>query len=59
MDKVFKNFKEAALFAKRQSIEVKTLHTVKREDDKWIVLSKGKSYSERIYTNKERIIFKD
>tara|TARA_B110000444_G_C18294329_1_gene346605 strand:- start:159 stop:530 length:372 start_codon:yes stop_codon:yes gene_type:complete len=51
---IFKNFKEAALFAKKQSIELKTLHAVKREDSNWIVLSKGKSYSERIYTNKER-----
>jgi len=58
MDKIFKNFKEAALFAKKQSIELKTIHTVKREDNNWIVLSKGKSYSERIYTNKERKLHK-
>ena len=53
MSKVFQNFKDASLFAKEQSINLKALHTVKREGINWVVLTKNEKYTENIHTKKE------
>ena len=41
MSRVFQNFKDAAMFAKEQSVKSKKLHLVKRIEDNWVVLSKN------------------
>jgi len=53
MSKVFQSFKDASLFAKEQSINLKTLHTVKRTGINWVVLTKNEKYTENLHTKKE------
>ena len=55
MSKVFQNFKDASLFAKEQSINLKTLHTVKRTGNNWVVLTKNEKYTENLHTKKELV----
>ena len=53
MSKVFQSFKDASLFAKEQSINLKILHTVKRTGINWVVLTKNEEYTENLHTKKE------
>jgi len=56
MSRVFQNFKDASLFAKEQSINLKTLHTVKRTGNNWVVLTKNEKYTENLHTKKELVL---
>lgn len=56
MSKVFQNFKDASLFAKEQSINLKNLHTVKRTGNNWVVLTKDEKYTENLPTKKELVL---
>ena len=46
MSRLFHSFRDASLFAKQQSVNSKTLHSIKRNENAWVVLSKYEKYAQ-------------